>query len=120
MRSVVELAFFTQDVAALAGFYEELLGGPPAFQSEEMALFQTDGLQLLIHHAAPSSAGYELGEAGPPNEDHFAIGVKDLDGFWEGAGIRQAGGAIGPKSYPWGRSAYTRDPDGRLVELQNR
>jgi len=22
-----------------------------------------------------------------------------------------------PRDYPWGRSAYLRDPDGRLVEL---
>ena len=24
---------------------------------------------------------------------------------------------IGPKVYDWGRSAYVRDPDGRIVEL---
>ncbi len=24
---------------------------------------------------------------------------------------------IAPRDYPWGRSAYLRDPDGRLVEL---
>jgi catechol 2,3-dioxygenase-like lactoylglutathione lyase family enzyme len=23
----------------------------------------------------------------------------------------------GPRDLPWGRSAYVRDPDGRLVEL---
>ena len=24
---------------------------------------------------------------------------------------------VEPRDYPWGRSAYLRDPDGRLVEL---
>jgi len=24
---------------------------------------------------------------------------------------------VGPKEFYWGRSAYVRDPDGRLVEL---
>ena len=24
---------------------------------------------------------------------------------------------VEPRAYPWGRSAYLRDPDGRLVEL---
>ena len=40
MRPLVELALFTKDVPALAAFYEHLLGGAPAFQSEQMALFQ--------------------------------------------------------------------------------
>ena len=26
----------------------------------------------------------------------------------------------GPRDLPWGRSAYVRDPDGRLVELRRR
>ena len=50
MRPLVELALFKNDVPALAAFYEQLLGGQPVFQSEQMALFQLEGLHILIHH----------------------------------------------------------------------
>ena len=120
MRPLVELALFTQDVPALAAFYEQLLGGAPAFQSEQMALFQLDGLHILIHHQEPADPAYEVDADGPPNEDHFAIGVKELDGVWVGSGLKDAPGALDPATYPWGRSAYLRDPDGRLVEMQER
>ncbi len=120
MRPVVELALFTMDVPALTSFYEQLLGGAPVFQSEGMAMFQLDGLHLLIHHQEPPDPAYEIDADGPPNEDHFAIGVKALDSVWENRGLNNAPGAIEPATYPWGRSAYTRDPDGRLIEIQER
>ena len=34
---------------------------------------------------------------------------------WLGGAI--FGFLVGPRDYRWGRSAYLRDPDGRLVEL---
>ena len=118
MRPLVELAFFTEDVPSLVTFYEELLGGSPAHQSEQMALFQLEGLHILIHHREPPDSEYETGAEGPPNEDHFAIGVKALVSAWEGSGLKNSPSAIAPATYPWGRSAYLRDPDGRLVEIQ--
>jgi catechol 2,3-dioxygenase-like lactoylglutathione lyase family enzyme len=54
---------------------------------------------------------------GPPNEDHFAIAVDDLDGTCAALGENGLGFLVAPRDYPWGRSAYLRDPDGRLVEL---
>jgi catechol 2,3-dioxygenase-like lactoylglutathione lyase family enzyme len=56
-------------------------------------------------------------EDGPPNEDHVALGVEDLDAAC--AELRAHGVTllVEPRDYPWGRSAYLRDPDGRLVEL---
>ena len=118
MRQLVELALFTQNVPALAAFYEKLLGGPPVFQSEGMALFQLDGVHILIHHNEPPEPGYEADPDGPPNEDHFAIAVKSLEKDWAETTFDNAPGSVPPATYPWGRSAYTRDPDGRLVELQ--
>lgn len=118
MRQLVELALFTQNVPALVAFYESLLGGPPAFQSEDMALFQLDGVHVLIHHQQPPEPGYEADPGWPSNEDHFAIGVKSLDEEWAETGVGTGPGSIPPATYPWGRSAYTRDPDGRLVEMQ--
>ena len=47
----------------------------------------------------------------PPNVDHFAIRVGDVDAEAARLGTEA-------KDYDWGRSAYLTDPDGRLVELQ--
>ena len=118
MRKLVELALFTDDVPALTAFYGQLLGGEPAVSSEQMALFQLDGLHILIHHRVPPDPAYEVDESDPPNEDHFAIGVAELDAAWSESGLGEYPGAIAPTAYPWGRSAYVRDPDGRLVEIQ--
>ena len=50
---------------------------------KQMALFQLEGLHILIHQREPADADYEVGSEGPPNEDHFAIGVKALDSAWK-------------------------------------
>ncbi|MCY4116743.1 MAG: VOC family protein [Caldilineaceae bacterium] len=118
MRQLVELALFTDDVPALTAFYVRLLGGEPSFSSDQMALFQLDGLHILIHHRVPPDPEYKVDSLEPPNEDHFAIGVKGLDDMWSESGLSQLSAAIEPTDYPWGRSAYVRDPDGRLVEMQ--
>ena len=47
----------------------------------------------------------------PPNVDHVAFRVSDLESDAARLGAEA-------DDYPWGRSAYLRDPDGRLVELQ--
>ena len=54
---------------------------------------------------------------GPPNEDHFAISVDALDEACATLLARGSALLVEPRDYPWGRSAYLRDPDGRLVEL---
>ena len=79
MRPVVELALFTDDLASLIAFYESVLGGAPAFQSEHMALFQLDGLHILIHHKSTDSPDYEVDADGPPNEESLC---HRSEGFW--------------------------------------
>jgi catechol 2,3-dioxygenase-like lactoylglutathione lyase family enzyme len=54
---------------------------------------------------------------GPPNEDHFALAVDDLNAACDALVARGLILELEPRDYPWGRSAYLRDPDGRLVEL---
>ena len=52
----------------------------------------------------------------PPADDHVAFTVEGLDR--RAGALTEAGVAVdGPRDLPWGRSAYVRDPDGRLVEL---
>jgi catechol-2,3-dioxygenase len=109
---VAEVAFFTRDVPGMTAFYERLLGRPPESSSEAHASFDLGGTTLFIH-----VAGDRDEHDGAPNADHVAIAL-DQDGAAERA---RAGGAevVGPKDFCWGRSAYLRDPDGRVIELQS-
>ena len=91
-----EIALFTDDVEALVGFYRRVLGREPTASWPSGATFDIDGV-------AP--------EGMPPNTDHFAIRVSDVDAEATRLGTEA-------KDYDWGRSAYLTDPDGRLVELQ--
>ena len=110
MPRIAEVALFTDDVQALAAFYERLLGRPPVSRSDSHASFDLDGTTLFIH-----VRGGE-GPEGAPNVDHVAFAL-DQDDAAERA---RSGGAevLGPKDFYWGRSAYLRDPDDRAVELQ--
>jgi catechol 2,3-dioxygenase-like lactoylglutathione lyase family enzyme len=107
---IVEVALFTRDVDAVAGFYERVLGVTPAERSPGQAVFSLGELVLRIHAAVEPAAGH------PPADDHVAFTVSDLDAR---TAALAAGGldVDGPRDLPWGRSAYVRDPDGRLVEL---
>jgi catechol-2,3-dioxygenase len=108
---VAEVAFFTRDVVGLTAFYERLLGRPPESRSESHASFDLGGTTLFIHVAGDGDE-----HEGAPNTDHVAIAL-DQD---EAAERARADGAdvVGPKDFYWGRSAYLRDPDGRVIELQ--
>jgi catechol-2,3-dioxygenase len=110
MARVAEVALFTDDVGGLTDFYERLLGRAPDSRSDAHASFDLGGTTLFIH-----VAGGEPPD-GAPNADHVAIAL-DQD---EAAERARAGGAevVGPQDFYWGRSAYLRDPDGRVIELQ--
>ena len=100
-----EVALFTDDVDALVDFYKRVLGREPSASWPGGATFDLDGITLLIHVKGGAEEGM------PPNVDHFAIGVADVDAEASRLGAEA-------KDYDWGRSAYLHDPDGRLVEIQ--
>ena len=102
---LAEIALFTPDVDAAVEFYERVLARPPASRWPGGATFDLDGITLLVHEQGEQVAGM------PPNVDHFAFRVADVDAEAARLGAEAA-------DYPWGRSAYLTDPDGRLVELQ--
>ena len=109
--TIAEIALFTDDVSAVSSFYAGLAGRPPVAEWPGGALFELGAGKLLVHERSRATDG------GPPNEDHFAIGVRDLD---SSCGALAASGfafLVEARDYPWGRSAYLLDPDGRLVEL---
>jgi catechol 2,3-dioxygenase-like lactoylglutathione lyase family enzyme len=111
---LVEVARFCADVDWTAAFYQTVLGAPPASQHPgRTATFLLGGVKLFLHQRALAhDPGWPLRD-----EDHIAFAVVDVDRAC--ADLAAAGLVIevGPQDFPWGRSAYLRDPDGRLVEL---
>jgi catechol 2,3-dioxygenase-like lactoylglutathione lyase family enzyme len=110
MARIAEVALFTNDVPRLVDFYERILGAAPRSRSESHAYFDVGDTTIFIHLATDEAP------SGAPNGDHVAFAVPDQDGL--SAGLREQGHDVaGPKEFYWGRSAYVRDPDGRIVEL---
>ena len=114
MNEIVEVALFTNDVEALTRFYGALVSAEPSEEWSGGATYEAGSVALLIHERSSAP------EAGPANEDHFALAVQDLDGMCEELRRRGVDFLVEPSDYPWGRSAYLRDPDGRIVELSQR
>ena len=111
MLPLTEIAFFTDNVAALTAFYQNLFGVGPAVQSDGMAIFMSGQTKLFIHKT------YEPDTDELPPENHLAFTVDNVDQTC--AELSQKGLTIEvePQTYYWGRSAYLRDPDGQLIEL---
>ena len=108
---VCEIARFTEDIPAMARFYQQLLGVEPQYQAEGIAIFVSGGVKILIH------ANYTPGEDDLPPEDHVAFAVPDVDRTCARLVENGLHLVSEPRDWPWGRSAHLRDPDGHLIEL---
>ncbi len=106
-----EIAYFVENVTAMADFYRRLLGSEPVAQSENMAIFLVGETRLFLHFKYQPT-GDEL-----TPENHIALSVKDLDNFCSSLANTGMTLEIPPADYYWGRSAYLRDPEGHLIEL---
>jgi catechol 2,3-dioxygenase-like lactoylglutathione lyase family enzyme len=98
-------------VDASKSFYGRLVGAAPEAEWPGGAIFAAGGVKLLVHERVGAMAD------GPPNEDHVALGVPDLDDVCSDLRVHGVTLPVEARDHPWGRSAYLRDPDGRLVEL---
>ena len=108
---LVELAYFTPNVAEMSAFYQSLLGTRPVAESPDMAIFMVGSTKIFIHRT------YTPGEGDLPPENHTAFEVPDIDTACTALAQQGLTAEVPPKDYYWGRSAYLRDPDGHLIEL---
>ncbi len=108
---LIELAYFTENVEAMAIFYHELLGMEAVAKSDDMAIFMSGETKIFIHRKYPAT------EAELPADQHIAFEVGDVDEICEKLVKQGLTLEFAPKDYYWGRSAYLRDPDGHMVEI---
>ena len=73
MRAITEVALFTDDVVGAAAFYRSLVDAAPVAEWPGGALFAAGDTKILVHERAATTEG------GPPNEDHFALSVDEID-----------------------------------------
>ena len=114
MNEIVEVALFTKDVEGMTAFYGALVAAAPVEEWSGGATYGAGAVSLLIHERSDAP------DAGPANEDHFALAVTDLDAACDELRKKGVAFLVEPREYAWGRSAYLRDPDGRVVELSQR
>ena len=105
-----EIAIFTDLVKETTAFYLAL-GGEIVYQNEGMTIVGFDNVKILIH------ARYVPGEGELPCENHIAFGTPNVDAEVNRLSSLGLTFDYEPADYDWGRSAYLRDPDGKLVEL---
>ena len=113
MKRLEEIARFCADVDAAAAFYERVLGFKPASRHPgETATFMLGDVKLFPHNRSEHAPDRPLRD-----EDHIAFAVVEVDRACDELKSIGLALAVGPRDFSWGRSAYLRDPDGRLVEL---
>ena len=115
----MSIRLITDDVAALAAFYQVVTGVPVAWSTPDFAEVRTPAGTVAIG-STRTVALFGEGSA-RPGDNHSAIIeflVEDVDA--EYARLEEFGPAFvnEPTTMPWGnRSLLLRDPDGNLVNL---
>lgn len=105
-----EVAIFTDDVQTTAKLYARAVG-EPVVAEESKVLFDVEGVDLLVHET------YDPAEGDLPCEDHYTFTVEDVDEAFARLAEENLSVHREPADYDWGRSAYFRAPDGRIMEI---
>jgi catechol 2,3-dioxygenase-like lactoylglutathione lyase family enzyme len=122
VRAVYETVVYAHDVAAVADFYESVLGmrriKPPDDHSAAFRL-EEGGVVLVFDPARSSAPGRFVPAHGTTGEGHvaFAVAAGELDAFKAQLAAR---GVDVEREITWplgGRSLYFRDPAGNSLEV---
>lgn len=117
---IIETGIYVDDLDAAMAFYQGVLGLDVMGREDgHHVFFRVGGQVLLAFIASSTERGGRLPPHGAHGPGHFALGIlpDDLDG-WRAR--LEAAGVVIEQVVDWpkgGRSLYTRDPAGNLVEL---
>lgn len=115
---LVSARLVTQDVPALARFYEEVLGVAP-IGSEDYVELRTGGCTLSLS-SKRSVDLFNAGAAEPAANRSVVLDfqVEDVDGERSRLSGLVGEFVLEPTDQPWGnRSMLFRDPDGNLINV---
>src|SRR5574341_1216865 len=114
MRRLEEIARFCSDVDAAVRVYEALLDQRPQMHEPgAAAVFMLGDVKLFLHKTGePPEPDWPLRD-----EDHLAFAVDGVDHACAGLQAQGLTIEVPPRMFYWGRSAYLRDAEGRLIEL---
>jgi catechol 2,3-dioxygenase-like lactoylglutathione lyase family enzyme len=115
----MSIRIITDDVARLAGFYEQATGLPAAWSSPDFAELSTTRATLAI--ASTRTVQLFASGAARPADNHTVIIeflVDDVDAIHHNLKDLVDDFVSEPTTMPWGnRSLLFRDPDGNLVNF---
>jgi lactoylglutathione lyase len=117
------LILFSERVEDVAAFYRALGLPLESEQHGDGPVHHTCSLgptHFAIFAARSSASAAQTADHRGAGAQFFGLTVDDLGAAF--AVSREHGAEVvqEPKSYPWGRRALVRDPDGRVVELFER
>ena len=119
LPSFVSTRVITDDVAALATFYERITGVPVVWSTPDFAELRTAAGTLAL--GSTRTVGlFAPGAAGPADNRSAVLEflVDDVDALYERIRQDLTDVVTEPTTMPWGnRSLVVRDPDGNLVNL---
>jgi predicted enzyme related to lactoylglutathione lyase len=122
---LTQIRLIVSDFAAVAAYYRDVIGLTPQFATVEppYAAFKPEqGSSLCLHDRADLAAMLGEGvlrEAARSDAALVSLRVEDLDAYLAEVTARGAEAVAGPVNFGERvRSAYLRDPEGNLIELQ--
>lgn len=115
---VLETAVYARDLEEARAFYEGVLGLPCfQFRPPRHAFFRAGRGVFLVFNPDLTEKDEALPPHGAKGSVHVAFRVEEeeLPGWAER--LQEAGFPVWWADWPRGKSLYTRDPEGNLVEL---
>ncbi|WP_460172563.1 VOC family protein [Thermus sp. FJN-A] len=115
---VLETSVYAKDLERARAFYEGVLGLPCfQFKPPRHAFFRAGRGVFLVFNPEETEKDEALPPHGARGSVHVAFRVEEEElSLWEKR-LREAGYPVWWATWPKGKSLYTRDPEGNLIEL---
>lgn len=117
-RKFASTRIVTEDVAALAAFYQQIAGVAPVGNDDFVEVRTAGAVLAICSRRSVDQDNAEAAVAGTNRSVILEFEVADVDAERERLGSEKIEWVQEPTTQPWGnRSMLFRDPDGNLVNL---